>query len=497
MQICSETGSATCAFVNNVTSGNFIFIGAHSEGALTTPTDTRSTTWTLVDTHTGGANVYIWCGVLGSSGAETITLTGSFSFFGQSSFEFPAFAGMTCTKDASANGATVNGSTTTSSITTAQNGDLLLCYMSNFSSSSQPLPQLNGPFRAIALQNGSDAGSMAYQFAGTNGSYSCTFEGTGTSAGYIIAAFKPSAATAVTAALATGSLANSYSYTPQCVGGVGAYTWTASSLPAGLSISSSTGAITGTPTGGTTTPTVTCTGATSGAASITTVPLTVNSSVGTISLVNSTLAAITASNSLGTVTSGDLIVAAMIDGNILCPPTDSLGTVFKFIGNQYFPTGQIGLVGLYAGLAPSGGSDTINKCGSGATVYAAEFSNAQLILDVVSPKGGTNSGSVTISGATLTTLAPASEIWAVIRGWSAGTTYTAGTGFSATGDVSTGGSAPSQGIHANESSTGSYTPSWAQTGNADGRWITWAIALRPSTSGIVSTNHRRAWVIER
>jgi hypothetical protein len=51
-----------------------------------------------------------------------------------------------------------------------------------------------------------------------------------------------------TTSLPSGTMSSAYSATLSATGGGGAYDWTASGLPAGLSISASTGAITGTPT---------------------------------------------------------------------------------------------------------------------------------------------------------------------------------------------------------------------------------------------------------
>jgi len=51
-----------------------------------------------------------------------------------------------------------------------------------------------------------------------------------------------------TTSLPSGTMSSAYSATMSATGGSGAYDWTASGLPAGLSISASTGAITGTPT---------------------------------------------------------------------------------------------------------------------------------------------------------------------------------------------------------------------------------------------------------
>lgn len=57
-----------------------------------------------------------------------------------------------------------------------------------------------------------------------------------------------------TASLPGGTLGTAYSQTLQATGGAGTYTWAAGALPAGLNLNTSTGVISGTPTGSTTGP---------------------------------------------------------------------------------------------------------------------------------------------------------------------------------------------------------------------------------------------------
>jgi|SRR5579862_2582097 len=499
-----QVADASGSFKNNVTTANLIFMGAHSEGALTTPTSSGTATlnsWTLIDSHTGGANAYLWCTTVSSGGTLTTSLAGSISFGGQTTMEYPAFAGITCTKDASANGATTSGTVTTSNITTTQNGDLLVCYMSNFHSSSSVIPSAGSGYYSIMSQDGSDGGGGGYKFAGTNGSYNCVFDGgQDTNAGYIIAAFKPSAITMVTAALPNAALSNTYSFTPQCVGGAGAYTWSVSSgaLPTGLSINSSTGAITGTPTGGTNTPTIQCTDGTHTTSAAFT--LTVNSTVSSASLISSG-GVTTSSNtySLGTVTSGNCLVIAnaLVEGEAVVLPTDSLATPFKYVGLKAMPAGVLQFQALYVGQAVASGSDTITAYPSGtasAASIGAQFSNCQNFTDVAAFSNGTNAGTATIAGPSVTTLAPNSLVWGSMAAFTNGTTYTAGSGWTA-GPAQAAG-LPLGSVYAVESSTGSYAPSLVQSNNTNGSWAAWSLALRPGTSGVVNTNHRRAWVIQ-
>ncbi len=97
---------------------------------------------------------------------------------------------------------------------------------------------------------------------GANGNVALTNNSPGTVqliadvAGYYLSGPTPSISTA---SLPPGTIDTAYSTTLQATGGIAPYTWSLfdSSLPAGLSLDSNTGAITGTPTAGATNPTLT------------------------------------------------------------------------------------------------------------------------------------------------------------------------------------------------------------------------------------------------
>lgn len=77
--------SVAAVFGSNVTSGNVIIVGIRNTGdTLTGVTDTRSTTYTLVGAVSVGSNdpkVWLYKGVLGSSGANTVTTAWSATSF--------------------------------------------------------------------------------------------------------------------------------------------------------------------------------------------------------------------------------------------------------------------------------------------------------------------------------------------------------------------------------------------------------------------------------
>jgi Putative Ig domain len=493
LQICTNTVT-TCAFPNSVTSGHTLIVCAHSSSALTTPTDTLGTTFTLMDSNApSGDKSYCWVGVPGSSGADTITISAN-NFSGQISSEWPASVGST--KDVSTNG-TYTGTPATvtmSNITTTKNGDLMVCYMGGGNNSQAVIQSSSGRF--LGLQNGSDGSAAAYKFTGTNGTYNCVFDNKFGSGAYVEFALKHSSVSFVTTSLPTATTTGAYSYTLQCVGGAGAYTWSVSSgaLPSGLSLNSSTGTISGTPTTTTTTPTFKCDDGTNNATQALT--LTVNSSAGTISVAHSTsFNGGTASASLGTVTSGNVITVATRypNGMKLAIPTDTLGTVYRLVGLWPYKqdASAVEQLALFIGTATSGGSDTVQGQGSTANMMnAVEWNNAQAFTDVQTFLNGTNAGTVTINTSPITTTTPAAMVWATINPLSSSTAFTAGTGF--TLDAQQTGTTSADSEHALESATGTYTPSFVvSSGNTDGHWVAQSVMLWPTTSGTVSSGGAR------
>src|SRR5258706_12745687 len=328
----------SCTLKQNVTTGHTILIGGSSRAALTVPTDTFSTTYTLLESNTITQQfAYTWCGILTSGGGtDTITLNGTTSTPMMIVVELPSSVGCTLDGTAHTNGSYTGtpSTVTTSSITTSTNGDFIFSYISGREGNGRFFP--HDPILGLisASDGGSDAGG--YIISGVSGnSYNTIWDNiNNTQGGWTIVALKPSSINIVTTKLPTGSIGVSYSYTLQAVGGIGAYTWSLSSgsLPGGLSINSS-GVVSGTPTSGSTSPTF---GITDGTNTTTTsLTLTINAITDTINFINSAAAASgeTTPISLGTVTINNNIFVAKTAQNgagngsacTITPPTDSLG----------------------------------------------------------------------------------------------------------------------------------------------------------------------------
>ena len=489
-QRISSNNVQTCAFPKNVTSGNIVIVGASTEGTLTGISDTRSTSYTNVNSSTANSiTTRVWVGTLSSGGANTVTVTGTASFNNIHCLEVPASA-WTATVDVSTNGGYTGtpATVTTASVTTTKNGDLYYVYLSGFQSGGVMYPQ--SPLLNLGNGGGTDSAVSAYMVTGTNGAYTSTINNvTNTKGNYVVITLKPAAVNIQTTALPTGSLSNAYSYTLQALGGAGAYTWsiTSGSLFTGLSLNSSTGAITGTPTaGGTNSITFQVSDGTNSATA--TLNLTVNSSAGTPAYIQG------AQNTTGTpsitfgsnVASGNCGVVGKYtyDANTAqwANPTDSVGTVYQYLGAVQSPNQRMAMA-LYAGVFPSSGSNTITTSLSTATI-AAEFSNCQVFNDALSIASGKSSASATLTSGSLTTGVPNSMMYCAVAAFTGPTTLTAQSPFTSDGNSTSNG--PARGEYDLKSSTGSYTATFTQASNTDGDWALTCTALRPGTSGTVA-----------
>ena len=495
--ISSNTLSNTqaCAFSQNVTSGNVLIVAADTFGTLTGISDTLSSSWTLVASNTAQSLITrVWVATAASSGADTATVTGTNSSNGINCTEIPASV-WTKTVDVSNDGVNTGysgtpASFTTTNLTTTIDNDFMYCYASGFQNAGHLQPTSGTLF--LGANAGTDSRAAGYKITGTNGTQNCTFNNvTNTKGNYVEITLKPvSGITVTTSALPTASTTHAYSYGVQAVGGTGAYTYSisAGSLPTGLSINSSTGVISGTPTAGTQTFTVSVTdGTLTGTQSLT---LTVNSSASTPAFVqNSSGAAGTSGNV--TATSGNInVVYAHLLGTTMKvgTPTDTLGTVYTQCGTSGAPTNSFGMA-IYIGTLPSTGTNhVITKSVSGINVD--EFSGAQHFCDIVVSTSGHSSASATLTSGSITTVAPNSMISITANGFTTNTTLAAQSPFTTDGSGINTSATTMLGEYNLESSVSSYTPTFTQASNTDGNWNMIGIVLQPGTSGSVASSVR-------
>lgn len=415
--IQAAKGTGTAAFANNVTSGNVIYCISGWITSTSTPSvsDLLGTSYSQIYLDTAlTRRISAYIGTAPSSGANTVTFSvtsASQQTLGCMEFNFNGYS---TTADATNTGQAA--APLTKSVTTSANGDLILTQCSGGNVSILTSDALDNP---LLFASNVDRLWGAFRYAGTNGAYSpgCkTGSGTPTiSVG--VAAFKTSSIAIDTSALPDGIQGDAYSYSLLADGGSGAYTWsiTAGSLPLGLSLNTSTGAITGTPTHSNPN-TITfqvSDGSTSATADLT---LTVKASANTIAQIkNSSAAGLFTGGS----TAGDIIVVpvVVINSDIVYPKcTDTLGTpyVFHFSRHNYSGGNQPQSIMYEAGIVPSTGANTVSCLTGVAGVGATEFSNVQNFADNIvfnSAISGTSLTSSSITPEASNSLVLGNVIW--------------------------------------------------------------------------------------
>ncbi len=488
----------TCPYLHNVVSGDILIVGASTEGSLTGISDTLSSSWSLLASSTANSiTTRVWIATAASSGADTATVTGSLSFNNIACLEFlPDF--ITTTLDTSSTGGFTGtpATITTTAMSTTFNYDTLYCYIAGFRSSAQLWA--TSPWIETNASSNNDSGGGGYFLTGALGSYSATFGNASNDKGnYVCVAMKPTTSiTIVNSALPTASTSNSYSYQMIEAGGTASDTWSISSgsLPSGLSISSG-GLISGTPTGGTTTPTIQVTDGTHTTTKALT--LTVNSSASTPAFVSGS------SSPTPTVTAGDILIlhcqgnqsTAGASEPKITLPTDSLSTVYRLIAAQGQANNNSVWDYIWAGQVASSGTATITVSSGCTSPLVMDISGGQGFYDISTATGGTASTG-TISGSSITTPAPNSMLYAFASAYTNNATITANSPLTGDGNTS-GANNPVDTAYVLESSAGSYTPAFTLGSNSSpSLWSIMSVALRPSTSGTVNTNHRRAWVTQ-
>lgn len=235
--------------------------------ATVTPgvTDTNGNTWTSTTAcHAGGPGTdslsQIWYMTANSTGADTLNfsgLSGVTSTWSAGYIEIDP-KGLTLAADGSPTCTTTNvaAASLTNNITTTVNGDFLLSVASNHNANN--ITYAVPPDNFAATCAGCTMGGGGYwRLGGLAGTQSTTFfnnQNSGASPAWSLEtiAFKPSAITIVSDALADGANGVAYQSTLKAVGGAGAYTWsnTAGTWPTGCSSSSinAAGVISCTPT---------------------------------------------------------------------------------------------------------------------------------------------------------------------------------------------------------------------------------------------------------
>ncbi|MEO7142930.1 MAG: Ig domain-containing protein [Bryobacteraceae bacterium] len=278
------------------------------------------------------------------------------------------------------------------------------------------------------------------------------------------------------ATTAGGTVGSAFSY--QITGTNSPTRYGAAGLPAGLSINTATGLISGTPTAAGTS-TVTLSAANSGGTGYASLTLAIiPATSASISFVQATADKSSGNSSLavsfpGNTAAGDLFLVAFdIDSNTTTSTVkDSQGNVFTQVGAQLTsPGGACSRV--YYAKNIKGGADTVtitlSANSSWLDVYLTEYSGADRINPIDAQAGTSGSAGAVSSGNATTTIA-GDVIYSYCVGDGA---CTAGSGFAVRSTFD---------LNFIEDMTASGPGSYAATGSADDGWTMQMVALKPRT----------------
>jgi hypothetical protein len=504
-QVSANAASVACpAFLRTTTVGNYLVISSAWFGTNNLPSvsDTAGHTFTnkytdVVNASTVKLGLSTTTITSASADAVTVAVT-SGSFMSVVCMEvLPNFSLTLDGTQPAANAFSGTPSTATSaSITTTFNNDFAFCIASGFNSAG--LFWESSPYKLAGEANGADSGAMSFAWTGTVGAKTCTFNQKNNSSGAIaIVAFQPLTGSTITiqspTALPDAATSVAYQYTELSTGGTAALTWSISvgALPTGLSINSSTGAITGTPTvSNNYSFTIQATDGTHTSTKASTMAVTTGFNTPTVvqsksdgSNSNSTTLTFTSN-----VTAGDTIVVIGGKGTThtlgqYC--TDSVATPFQLLESADGPADHLASEMItqqyFVGVVPSSGADTVTCSSLGGVSAIYEVSNVQLFgSENVSVQARSNSGSP-ITSTSLTTIVPNEILFTSASFWTTTTSATLSapfTGVNATFNN------PS-GYDAVTTVTG-YTSSFTFSGNTDTGWMIPLVGIRPGSNGIVT-----------
>jgi hypothetical protein len=177
------------------------------------------------------------------------------------------------------------------------------------------------------------------------------------------------------------------------------------------------------------------------------------------------------------------------------PPTDSRGTVFKFVDSclhlAIWNATTSAAFAYYLGIATSAGADTITPTPDNTPSHSyavfGQFRNVQAFFDQEVCTSGTSASSSTLTSNNLSVVTPNSMIYAAAV---TGTAPTFGAVSPLAADAANTSDWGVYGEYGIETTAGNFTPQVTVTGNTDGHWNMGAISLRPATTGTASSGVR-------
>lgn len=443
LQSNSAKTSLTCSFTRSVTSGD-VLVAALSffSGSTFSISDTRGSSYSLAaSTTAGGLTTAVYIATAPSSGSNTVTFVASGS--ADQNTACAEYANVTATVDTSTTGgySGTPGTITTGNITTSVGQDLLIGYVSGFRSSG--ILQTGTGYYPLAQTRGDDSSAMQAKIAGANGTYNATWTNANNDqGGYVLVALKPTSSIGIATTSLPSAIKNvAYTYTLLGAGGVGSYTWALASgtLPTGLSLNTSTGEISGTPTAGSGTNALTFR-ITDGSSNTTTKALTLlmGGSASTPTKVQAASSSRSNTVAFGSnVTTGNTVIVSTTSELVFSKtanfvPTDTQGTIYSLICRSAVWNSDGQVFAQYAGKLTSSGADTVTVTDS-LGIVVGEYSGVQAFPDNCGETTGSGNG--TFSSNNLTTLVPNELLYTGAFPFSQTTTIAVNSPFTSDGSV--------------------------------------------------------------
>jgi hypothetical protein len=465
----------TLSFPSNTLAGDVLLVAFDYEGTtVSSVTDTQGNVFTPVGNQLaspGGAlgQVYYVANIKGGADTVMVNLSGASSYLEAYLTEYSG-VNPTSPIDAEAGASGSAGTVSSGNATTTAAGDMIYGYCV-----ADVVCTVGSGFTARSTLNSNLTEDMS---AGSAGSYAAT--GSANSGWTMqMVALKPASALTppviFSSTTASGTVGTPFSYqiaatnTPTSSGATG--------LPAGLSLNSATGLISGTPTSAASTK-VSLSAANSSGTGNATLTLTIAASTPASfvqqisSATHGSPSGITLSFPSNTLAGDVLLVAFDYEGTTVSSVTDTQGNAFTPVGNRLAsPGGALGQV--YYAKNIKGGADTVIMNLSAASNYLEAYLTEYSGVNPTSPidaEAGASGSAGTVSSGNATTIVAGDMIYGYCVADGA---CTVGSGFTARSTLNS---------NLVEDMQASSAGSYAATGSANSGWTMQMVALAPASA---------------